>query len=127
MSETEELQAGRRLDAEIAERIFGHQVTWLATALSASAPHYEREGQHGYASLPAYSTDVAAMWLVVERLREQGRMVSLNWLPDSKEWYASVYPPPGEFGAPFHGYGDTAPFALCEAALLAFTPAGRGA
>lgn len=108
-TDTQALPAGRELDALVAEKVMG----WAPGADFAAATYW------------SFSTNIADAWHIVERMREQQRMVSLNWLPDSGEWFASIYPPPGEFGLPFDGYGDTAPLALSRAALAAVGGAGR--
>lgn len=56
------LAAGRELDALIEERVFGHRFyrTETGSLWSTDLP--------GYLFLPPYSTDLAAAWLVVEKL-----------------------------------------------------------
>lgn len=60
----------RALDALVAEKVMGYRITWLPTALMDRVPHYT-DSRHGlgYLVLPAYSTNIADAWLIVERMR----------------------------------------------------------
>lgn len=68
--------------------------------------------------LPPYSTNIGAAWLVVEKMRERGFEMYLE----------SDHGMPGRFYCSFHdsdgcksGMGDSAPEAICLAALSALT------
>jgi len=69
---------------------------------------------------PHYSTDIAAAWTVVERVIALGYHFATDYDAElSKhdyEWTATV----GNYkGVHAHEYGDTAPEAICRAALKA--------
>jgi hypothetical protein len=110
------VNAGRELDALVAEKVIGIPVkkfedgSWLTTT-----------GEN----IEPYSTDIAAAWEVVEHMR------TTHWLDvfslmspsdESKFWFAG-------FEKKWHGRsyagiydreaGDTAPHAICAAALKA--------
>lgn len=103
--------AGRALDALVAEKVMGEPVTWLPTALSHRDPHQSGEvfGAKGWHRVPSYSTDIADAWLVVEKMRERGFVISAT--PNQQSWCAT-------FGAD-SVWGETAPLAICRAALAA--------
>jgi hypothetical protein len=123
--------AGRALDAEVDRVVFGHRVRMLA---SGGAQWWgETEAFTGWHNVPPYSTDIAAAWLVVEKLTAEGYWMSLEgWDKNTlleASWTASfwcdrgacsVHGGPSDSG---HGSGDvsadTAPLAICRAALAA--------
>lgn len=108
-------EASRELDAEIAEKVMG----W---------PHDEAENclyclmgsiaacNEVTRDLPDYSTDIAAAWQVVDKLKAtQGFALS----------YRGIENTPVSWGADFCNSGEvlaaTAPLAICLAALKAIT------
>jgi hypothetical protein len=121
-------EAGRELDAEIARRIMGVEAHQAKTGDMIFTIHrdfiddgdywYYREGW-GYDEVPHYSTDIAAAWQVVERVRtfnkgdEIGLEVSVIALSDHYDCHietnSSAYLVVEE--------ADTAPLAICLAAL----------
>ena len=64
--------------------------------------------------LPHYSTDIAAVWQVLERLQQQGILAELGAI-DSRGWFAS-FTASERFS---RMEADTAPLAICLAALCA--------
>ena len=68
-----------------------------------------------------YSTDIAAAWEVVEKLRNDGRFLQLDSLGfDGEQWrcfFALTEIEEEKF--PWVGEADTAPLAICRAALKA--------
>jgi hypothetical protein len=123
---------GRELDAAIAERLFGWK--WLEVESSAGGlvrifrhPELFVYGAWGpkeepinyYDTLPHYSTDIAAAWLVVEKMQEKRNCLSLTYGIFSGdfvfEWKAEFRMVPKDGIA----WADTAPLAICRAALLA--------
>lgn len=68
--------AGRELDAEIAERVFGWKKYRVAQyppmSQGAEDRCWHRPGIDAPCSLPLFSTGVAAAWMVVERMLELG-------------------------------------------------------
>lgn len=108
-------EAGRELDALVAEKVIGwqiHQPNW------GCPPAVRRPG--GAISLylpeavPHYSTSIAAVWEVMEALRQRGVHLRVSsayrgyevqrWERD--QWCSTEY-------------GETAPLAICLAALKA--------
>ncbi len=103
----ETMQAGKKLDAEIAEKVMGRDMTKPA-------------GFKYPIGLPHYSTAIAAAWEVIERvdalglgwmlvIKTRGRYLAYCADPDFGDWMA---------------HGDTAPEAICRAALDAAKPTG---
>ena len=93
-----DLPAGRELDRAVALAIFG-----------TDAPHAIMSEY----DLPWFSTDIEAAWEVVGRL---GEICEIQWHPQSEPaWRAIIklYGPDG-----WAAYGDTAPLAICRAALM---------
>lgn len=113
-------QAGLELDALIAEKVMGYERweedLWVATS-------------DGFADeLPHFSTDIAAAWEVVEKMRVQGvhlgvapwgkdeweAFEKMDHLNEARQWVSSR----GDDCV--HVFGvDTAPLAICRAALAA--------
>jgi hypothetical protein len=123
----------RELDVEIAERLMGYR--WYALEglppllclpedkmpdrIPCERPvtANPRLSTH---KVPKYSTDIAAVWMVVERLREHwGNLdltAGLSW-HCKPGWLDGPHKP----GDPW-GTADTAPRAICLAALQTFAP-----
>ena len=94
-------EAGRDLDALVALRVLGY------------AGFYP-DGR-GVEQWPAYSTDIGAAWEVVERVHSLDECHLLCLMRSIRgSWNASFL-----FGGPSHT-ADTAPLAVCLAALAAF-------
>ncbi len=97
------MEAGNELDALIAEMVMGEKACFSVTGLSQN-PMYK-----------PYSTSISAAWEVVEKLA----MVTIENGGKSvgqPEWSAG-FPYAGGLGDWVHGQGDTAPHAICLAAL----------
>jgi hypothetical protein len=129
------MTAGRELDALIAEGM-GYEVerrespneryrVWLV-----HAPAHDT-GRRARTIAPRYSSDMEAAWLVAEAMRARGfRWFNLgNFYAghdhETLTWGASFHVVVGEFAAE----ADTAPLAICRAALLALAslPSGQPA
>lgn len=137
----ERMPAGRELDALVAERVFGGPpvsaapYAFLRTA-TGSHPGYgpcDGFGPKGECSVctgllehdvPAYSTSMAAAWEVVEAMRARGPrfwwgIETAGWnVPDAQRarlFEGSVAIADGE--------AETAPLAICRAALAALPDA----
>lgn len=135
---SDEMKAGRELDALVAEKVMG--MTWPADrcrvcgwTLAASA----KEGcVDGNCSLrpaptgpdgkarraddpPPFSESISAAWQVVEHLHLCGNMVSVNASSrgSSSEWWCVVYLDRDAAGFIESEYYPTAPEAICHAAL----------
>lgn len=135
-----ELAAGAELDAEIAQRVFGLRVEWDDEECSSATPgakwvygseywavsvpyvyHSEDDDEGEY--LQSYSSDIAAAWLVVEAMRARGYSFEVGCNPDRKKTgYESTFWEPYEKGKMvrmWEAEADTAPVAICRAALKA--------
>jgi len=134
MTQKEEIlamEAGRELDVLVAKEIFGIEVEWDYALWDVNKqcnklPFCKGKPRtvlgpmaHSVSNtIPGYSTDISAAWLVVEKLIDihpQGDF-HLEHLED--EWCCGwCYPPSG---ADLDNWicGKTAPEAICKAALL---------
>lgn len=68
----------------------------------------------GRLNIPRYSTDIAAAWLVVEEMERRGWWFHLH--PNDDGIYSMYFHKYQEGKLPT-GYGETAPLAICRAAL----------
>lgn len=110
------MRAGRDLDALVAEKVMGTDVGDI---------FYDATHQEIMPSVPSYSTDMAAAWQVVEHLLAKGRPLALQ-APGSYDmneeyhqftrWMAGFS---GGVGFTEEVEADTAPLAICLAALKA--------
>lgn len=123
------MKPGRELDALVAEKVMG----W-APNYPGGWPHPPKDEPNrkrhmaadGTTVIPAYSTDIAAAWEVVEKVGPLfgQRSFHLRWAPvmkdDDTPWLASWFDinVDHDTGAA-HGRGGTAPHAICLAALKA--------
>lgn len=106
----------REIDALVAEHVMG---LWLVDGGYVKG-YFEIEGiktPHKIVEIPSFSTDIAAAWGVVERMAQEGwlmsifhcgsfgyRVVALTTTPESNDTFATT---------------DEAPLAICLAALKA--------
>jgi hypothetical protein len=107
------MNPGRELDSLIAEKVMGEKFVPYDLMLT-SYP-----GNTVYAT-PPYSTDLAAAWEVMEKLGlaigkneiypELGAYVCLESMSEGESWL---------FNSNYATYADTAPHAICLAALKA--------
>lgn len=109
------MQAGRELDALIAKVFFDWQdVQKDATGWWCGHPPSWPHPRVIFTAPPEYSTSIAAAWTVVEHLR--GRVVIDHW--SGNEYKVMIYIPSS--GRPsVEASADTAPLAICLAALAA--------
>jgi len=126
------MEAGRELDALVAEKVMGIEVDLVVAPFIYYSPYRDRydewaAGNEPYIDkdgdihlIPRYSTDIAAAWLVVEKMRET-RWIEVHSTIDG-EW-AAFYTPIGttDMNQAIHEYAkaSTAPLAICLAALKA--------
>lgn len=99
------LSPGRELDALVAEKAMG----W-ARNRGSGVGFTTPDGEYRSIDIWSPSTDIAAAWQVVGKLRERGFGFSLN-----DAWIAWFLAAPNEYQAS----ADTAPHAICLAALRA--------
>ena len=120
--------AGRELNALVAKEVMGWEriqmkhppggVSWPTPPKGFDVPN------NRFASIPLYSTSIAAAWEVVEKLRDSGLTVDICSDAVDEEWEVEVWRPEeeneyGQVRVATPGYADTAPHAICLAALAA--------
>lgn len=114
-------EAGRELDALVAERVMGWMSVGLRARYGMLAADWRghdplsRVGPEFECAVPHYSTDIAAAWQVVEKVQASGHRVCLY-----RQWNGQYHCVFGTAFAPnFPGerHADTAPLAICLAAL----------
>jgi hypothetical protein len=121
------MNAGRKLDALVAEKVFGAEVDW-------SIPRYPTVDMkflepndpvaHGLrtGNFPPYSTDIAAAWAVVDHLRVPRAVThKLRLVDNASQWEATFLTfsygddvNPDRIDAAF---GETPAHAICLASL----------
>lgn len=96
----------RELDAEVHEKVFGLGSTFDIGDLWG----HDEDGDWGDESepVPHYSSDIEAAWLVVEKMDN----VIFNLQRRRGVWMCAFAPP-----ARGHAAAETAPLAICKAAL----------
>ena len=115
-----DIKPGRELDLIIAEKFFGLHIfdtfTGTKTPVSAIAV-IEMERQRE--SIPRFSTDIAAAWLVVEKFfsQPQVNVYHMNDLVDGSVLACRIRTDKSDITA----RGVSAPHAICLAALKAVT------
>ena len=119
----DEMQAGREMDALIAEKVMGWAVFYgeykgyelLDDEVAQGYPP-EEEADGVPFEIPYYSTDIAAAWEVVERITEKRWKFKLRRLPgkDYMAYFQNLLRFPIECESAPSG---TAPLAICRAAL----------
>lgn len=117
--------AGRELDVLIAEKVMGW--TWYKTGRGARMlcePHHGQlaDGSEPIANLatfsvPLYSSDIAAAWSIVEKMQELGWTFAIELFEDNGNY--SAYFKNTQNRDRYVGNADTAPLAICLAALKA--------
>lgn len=142
-----ELEAGRELDRLVAERVMGWRVFGTPEVYAYWTEPYEGEKRLGdMPSLPRFSTDIAAAWTVVERMREMKWLVRVQEMPDNypyldnmtgeplfyakayvtMEWMPRISERTGKLVMPRCARATTAPLSICRAALAAAEGRGEG-
>lgn len=139
VTDYDRMEAGREMDAAVAERVMGEArptreftISEFDTAMVGTpvlSPQgcwygvfeFEKGDKGEWVPMP-YSTDIAAAWKVVERLKSLGWHVQIKMSEgtkclcalenDSDDWC---------------GYEDTAPLAICRVALRAVSKAAEAA
>lgn len=120
-----QMEAGREIDALVAELVMGwtkvrKASTWESAAMIYSGTFVYTIGvtpdQKTNDVIPYHSTDIAAAWQVVEKMRLVGVSMWIGPHLDN-EWAVQIKPSINNY----HEFvrADTAPLAICRAALLA--------
>lgn len=110
------MDAGRELDAEVAERVLGYTLDYeFADMYFDGAPCVKelRDQYDEWGVLPKYFTEMGDAWLVVEALRGRGLHLQMN---DTLSGYRARFFTADD-GA--QATAPTAPEAICRAALAA--------
>jgi hypothetical protein len=118
-----EMKADRQLDLLIAEQAMGAKWTMFGKRDMLESVNQEdyaerwKDGKIVIRHLPHYSTDIKAAWEVVEKFHKDGYDPCVNFGSTFHvdEWHACFY----KGGHYYDAYADTAPLAICRAALLA--------
>lgn len=118
------MKPGLELDILIAEKVMGENVVINKSGSKAGgyyyslgpARWYDMQGDMQLANpVPAYSEDISAVWQLVEKLPFVFELITNNpygpTTPET-EWMAT-------FNAEFEAHGESAPHAICLAALKA--------
>lgn len=132
MTTASDLPAGRELDALVAEKVMGWTFQTFPEGACPEVRHWHRtspipeERSPEWAAsfigaCPPFSTDIAAAWTVVEKLRSLGFGVVIDNLPSTSGrdvgWTVAVVGISTQDA--FAGTAHTAPLAICRAALSA--------
>jgi hypothetical protein len=132
------VKVGRELDALIAEKVMGwrllKQMVIPPKAIAGLPSGIKDDGKVEYKDIPPYSTDIAAAWTVVEKIKKLkvvrkdalGNDITLDfhiscdgdrWLA---EWhFCSSYAEGSDDISEHSVFEDTPPHAICLAALKA--------
>lgn len=105
----DEFEAGRELDALVAEKVMGRILIPDEVLKHTSATNFE--------DIPAYSTDISAAWQVVEKMLELGAYVDIGIDKYGAQVQLDNYDGKWESGESIRA--DNAPLAICRAALKA--------
>jgi hypothetical protein len=103
---------GREMDALIAEKIFGYNRVYYNEKIVANL-YPTGAGCFVEGEAHEYSTDISAAWEVVEKLHELGYFLGL-YRDGFKKCIWEI-----DIGADIELTDNTAPLAICRAALLA--------
>lgn len=111
--EIDEMEAGPEMNKAVAARVMGlDDSLWLAHAFPAS-----------------YSEDIGAAWRVVNRLDTLGFWMTLLTPYDATDGFHVSFTPHGQAEHGYrtgHAVADTAPLAICRAALRVARARGLG-
>jgi len=133
------MKAGREMDALVAEKVMGREVTanvggfergsgWhddygFTRSRHPRNPPYTfgdklEESNANYERVPFYSTNISAAWEVVEKMRERALCVTLEWtITDG--WDFSITPHDFPYEFCIKENASSIPLAICLAALKA--------
>lgn len=129
------MKAGRELDALIAEKVMG----WKYRGYGNGGGEWTFNGQKmafgglNGGSLPHYSTNIADAWMVVEKMGRWHGFDFMIVMPDPEQTFHLRTYEAGWYEATNDGPerrvvsdADTAPLAICLAALKAVNQEGQG-
>jgi len=117
------MPAGREMDAQIAQSVFGMRLTknhglaggfyWVGNGVQFGIMQEQ--------DTPAYSTDISAAWEVVEKMGNVDKLHDVELRTSIRGWICNIF---NSFDS-FEVNADTAPLAICRAALLAVMDGGQ--
>lgn len=128
----EKPKPGRELDSLVAEKVMGFR-WWRSSQTGRRAifpddkvqPWFKEvaSGDESFCSdhdwaVPHYSTDIAAAWTVVKKLGDDGWSMNLEWKGSDRS-YANTAEVSFSRSFVAHAVADTAPLAICLAAIRA--------
>ncbi len=120
--EIDQMEAGPEMDALVAEFMIG----WRRAPSEDDPAGWCWVTEHGRtrgsatALMPTYSTNIAAAWQVVEKLKERFSSVLVETNP--RQYYVDIVTDkgtPSYYRTVADAEADTAPLAICRAALKA--------
>ena len=124
--EIDEHDAGRCLDAWVAEKIMDDNPHWLGDGIEVNILSIGESGDE----VLHYSTNIAAAWQVVEKMRDSGLCPTVYWddgddIPDCTGWQVCMahYGNTEDEFRLYDGWASTAPLAICRAAIKAVSNA----
>lgn len=110
------MPAGPEMDALVAEKVMGHKVGFPFTDSPDEGWVKDPNSMVGgyKCRLPRYSTDIAAAWEVVEKMKSTWGEFILKYgeCLVRDRWGLHL-----AWCSPVCGYGETAPLAICRAAI----------
>ena len=104
----DDMPAGRELDALVAEKVMGQETTEWTDGLGGTGVTF-------FAPVEPYSTDIAAAWEVAEKLIQTLGIAVEQPFHDGI-WRCTIF---GLWPKKWVCHGETAPLAICRAALKA--------
>lgn len=114
--EIEAMEPGRELDRLIRIHLFGDiDESWVWKEWWGEHWITDNKEVATWFELPKYSTDISAAWEVITKMKERNWWIALN--AEYKEWNAMFYWDPHQQA--YECGAETAPEAICKAALLA--------
>jgi hypothetical protein len=120
------MQPGRELDALVAEKVMGWAELWTDSKNYMAYPPCEQKFTIGEAErhpVWPYSTDIAAAWEVVEKIKHMNLYIATHVPADGRITCIVDDDINGELTCDevkeYQVVADTAPEAICKAALLA--------
>lgn len=112
------LKAGKELNIKIAEAVMRKRY-----AEDETFGDMEIDSERVYGYLQPYSEDILAAWQVMERMKGYNPRIEFD--THSQKWEAAFSIREADFTCPVV-LADTAPEAICKAALLALLEVKRG-
>lgn len=113
---SEELNPGRDLDALVAEKVMGWMTRGTGESISDPAEWVMPNGLRGREAPPFYSTDISAAWQVVEKMNRDGWCFRVASASPDNNYYEGYFVKGDKVS---QVWLDTAPHAICVAALKA--------